>query len=414
MIHNNILIKVLIVIMLFFTLSFSVKADTITEGKKIIVVFRFDDYSSRSSTDIEIKLIDAFQKYNACCTFAVIPYVCAGDINDTRPQDIVALTSVKADILINAIEAGVLEIALHGYSHQTIRERMYFGSTEFSGLDYNAQVKKIAKGKEYLEKILDTRITTFIPPWGGYDLNTIRALEKLDFKTISAGECSDATEVSTLKFLPATCDLLHLRNVIKSAKHDPDIQPVIIVLFHQYDFLEINREKGKFTYQDFLKLLAWVTSQKDIHIRTIDQTTNVIDDLSVSRYINYNSYRKLFHLIPPIPPSLSKLYFNGIYLSSNTAHNVKIKCWILILALYLTILMVSIIITFFAVSIVLPSGGFVTSIFKYGSIALLVFFSIYVLRDLELGYQGAMVIVVLLGASIGIWSSSLKTKNNII
>jgi len=214
--------------------------------------------------------------------------------------------------------------------------------------------------------------------------------------------------------LPATCDLLHLRNVIKSAKLDPDIQPVIVALFHQYDFLEINRERGKLTYQDFLELLDWVTSQKDIHIRTIDQTTNVIDDLSASRYINYNSYRKLSYLIPPILPSLSKLYFNGIYLSSNTAHNIKIKCWILILALYLTILMVSIIIPFFGGSIVLPDGGLLTSLFRYGSIALLVFFSSYVLRDLELGYKGAMVIVVLLGASIGIWRSSLKTKNNAI
>jgi len=154
--HNSILIRGLIVILLSFTISFSAKANSTSEEKQITVVFRFDDYSSRSSTDIEIKLIDTFQKYNACCTFGVIPYVCAGNIHDTRPQHIVPLTSVKADILINAIKVGVLEVALHGYSHQTIRESMYYGSTEFSGLDYNAQVNKIAKGKKCLEKILDT------------------------------------------------------------------------------------------------------------------------------------------------------------------------------------------------------------------------------------------------------------------
>ena len=88
MMHNSILIRVLIVILLSFTISFSAKANTTTEGKQIIVVFRFDDYSSRSSTDIEIKLIDAFQKYNACCTFGVIPFVCTGDVHDAHPQDV--------------------------------------------------------------------------------------------------------------------------------------------------------------------------------------------------------------------------------------------------------------------------------------------------------------------------------------
>ena len=407
--NNNIFTKVLIVILLSFTISFSAKADTTTEGKHISVVFRFDDYSSRSSTDIEIKLIDAFQKYNACCTFGVIPFICAGDVHDAHPQDVVQLTSVKAAILKNAIKAGVLEVALHGYSHQTNRERRF---TEFSGLDYNDQVEKIAMGKNYLEEILGTQVTTFIPPWNAYDLNTIHALEKLDFKSISAGECGDAKKSSSLKFLPATCNLPHLRNVVKSAKHDSDVQPVIVVIFHQYDFLEIDREGGKLTYQDFLELLAWVTSQKDIQVRSIEQATKVIEDLSASRYINYNSYRKLSYLIPPISKLLSKSYHSGVYLESNNSQNMRIKCWSFIFIFYLTILVASIVTSFLIGFAVFPRYRFVSLFTIYGSLVLLAFLSTYALRNLDLYYKGAIVISTLLGVCIGVWATFIKLKVN--
>ena len=57
-----------------------------------------------------------------------------------------------------------------------------------------------------------------------------------------------------------------------------------------------------------------------------------------------------------------------------------------------------------------PRSELVTSISKYGGIALLVLFSVYALRNLSLSYRDAIVIVVLLGVSIGVWSSFLKLK----
>jgi len=409
MIHNNILIRALIVTLLSFTISFSAKADTTSYGKQITVMFRFDDYSSRSSTDLEIKVIDAFQKYNACCTFGVIPFVCTGDVLDAHPQDVVPLTSVKADILKNAVKAGVLEAALHGYSHQTIRERRF---TEFSGLDYNDQVKKIAMGKNYLEEILGTRITTFIPPWNAYDLNTINALKKLDFKSISAGECGDAKKSSSLKFLPATCNLLRLRDAVKLAKHIPDVQPVIVVLFHQYDFLEIDIERGKFTYQDFLELLAWVTSQKDIQVRSIEQATKAIEDLSAHRFISYSFYRKLSRLIPPVSPYLRGLYHSGVYLESNNSQNMRLKCWLFILIFYASVLMISMITSFFVGYAVFPRYRLVSLLTMYASLVLLVLVSTYALRNLDLYYKGAIVISTLLGVCIGEWASFINLKVN--
>ncbi len=170
-------------------------------------------------------------------------------------------------------KSGVLEVALHGYSHQTIHEKKY-GYTEFSGLDYNSRLEKIFRGKDYLEKKLDIQITTFIPPWNSYDRNTIEVVGKLGFKTISADKKGVVKKLSPLKFQPESCGLNELRGKVKSARRARNIHPFIIVLFHAFDFSKVDKKEGKLTYQDLDKLLAWVISQKDIHVRSINQLTN--------------------------------------------------------------------------------------------------------------------------------------------
>jgi peptidoglycan/xylan/chitin deacetylase (PgdA/CDA1 family) len=410
MIHNNIFIKVLIVILLFFTLSFSAKADSTSQEKRITVVFRFDDYSSRSSTNIEIKLIDAFQKYNIPCTFGVIPYGCADYNNDATSQELLPLTLEKADILKNGIKAGVLEVALHGYSHQSICEGRYCDHTEFSGLDYDDQVKKIEKGKKYLEEMFQLQVATFIPPWNRYDLNTVKVLEKLEFRTLSAGEVGDAKESSPLKFLPVTCHLIHLREAVSSALFVPDLQPVIVVSFHEYDFHEIDEERGNLTFRDFVELLAWVMSQKNIQVRTIDQANTVIDDLSAHRFINYSIYRKLSRLIPPVSPYLRGLYHSGVYLESNNSQNMKLKCWLFILIFYASVLMISSITSFFVGSAVFPRYRLVSLFTMYAILVLLVLVSAYALRNLDLYFKGAIAISTLLGVSLGLWAFFIKFR----
>lgn len=407
MTNNNIRIRILIAVLLLFIFLLSAEANSNLEEKRIITVFRLDDYSSRSSTDIEVKLIEAFQKYNVSCTFGVIPYAYIENRHNVHSQNVESLPPVKVDILKNAIKAGVLEVALHGYSHQTIRKKADGGYTEFYGLDYNSQVKRIAKGKNYLEEILDIQVATFIPPWDSYDLNTIRALEKLKIKTISANIEGSAKESSQLKFLPAICHITWLQDAVELARRLPDAQPVIVVLLHHFDFLEVNRKRGKLTYQDFVELLSWITSQKDIRVRSIDQATKVINDLSACRFIKNRSYFKQFYSIePPFSPFLNK----GVYLSQNTVYNMKSKRWAFILSFYLVTLAISITVALLGGIIVFSRSRFVASICKYGTITLLVLTSLYALRDLKLFYKGAMAIVVLLGVCIGIWGSFLKLK----
>ena len=265
------------------------------EEKLINVVFRFDDYSAKSSTDIELKIIDAFRKHKASITFGVIPFICAGSSHDTCSQNVVPLTLMKSDILKTAFMDGTVDIALHGYSHQTINAKKM---TEFSGLDYNSQVEKLAKGKKFLETIINAPVTTFVPPWDSYDLNTLRALEDLGFSTISSDRQGEAIENSTLNFLPTTCALHQLRDAVIKAKSSFDTQPVIVVLFHSYDFREVNEKLGNITFQEFSDLLDWLQSRGDVRLLSIRQATMVINDLGAHRFLWNHSKHPVRKLIP--------------------------------------------------------------------------------------------------------------------
>lgn len=395
---SNIWVRTLVVILLLSASPATAQHTDRADEKQIIVVLRFDDYSSRSATDMEVKLINAFQQHGISCTFGVIPYTCARDHDNSRPQDVVPLTPTKASILRNAIKAGILDVAQHGYTHQR---------GEFCGLDYTSQVKRMSKGKNLLEQMLGTQVSTFIPPFNSYDLNTIRALETLGFRCISAGRNGDAKESSALKFLPANCGLPQLRDSVESARSVPEAQPIIVVLFHLYDFLEVDKKRGRLTYQEFIELLSWLTSQEDVYTGSIEQATKMVRDLSSQRF---TTNRHIYGLSLLLPPFLSRLCTPPVrvYLSSNGAFRMRFKLGVFVLAFYLALLLLSSGTTFWAGLVVFPKSGLVTSISKYGVPALFVSLSIYGL--FEPGYLSAMVIAILLGVCIGEWSSLLRLR----
>lgn len=290
--------------------------------KQIIVVFRYDDYSSCSSTDLELKIINAFQKYYVSCTFGVIPHVYTSNIYNTSAHDMVYLTSGKINILSKLFKNGTWDVALHGYAHQPVLKRLGGGYTEFYGLDYNSQRKRLVEGKKLLELFLGRQITTFIPPWNSYDLNTMQILEDIGFTCISADLFGESKKSSRLKFLPATCNLSELRDTVEIARKNLDLQPIIVVCFHDYEFLEVNRAEGKLRYQDFIEILDWIACQKDVKVNTIQQTAEVITDLSAHRFINN---KMVYYNMRITPHFLHKTYSSNIYFSLNVVCGKKIK-----------------------------------------------------------------------------------------
>ena len=129
--------------------------------------------------------MEAFRKNKAVITFGVIPFKVAGDVHDPAPQDLLPLDSLKREILKTGFEEGILDIAMHGYAHQANGSEQL---SEFANLAYNDQVGLLSKAKEFLQDMTGARVTTFIPPWNTYDLNTLLALEETGFTTISAAK----------------------------------------------------------------------------------------------------------------------------------------------------------------------------------------------------------------------------------
>jgi len=366
-----------------------------SQQKEIMVVFRYDDYSTGSSTEMEWKIIEAFREKNASLTFAVIPYVFSGDVESPSPGDVKALSQIKCNILRNAFRTGVVDIALHGYSHQTIQANI---RTEFAGQGFLRQVEKIYKGKKFLEEMTGVPVTCFVPPWNRYDLNTLRALEKLQFSSISANLSGDAIRTSSLKYLPATCNLLNLRNAVESARSCPELVSVIVVLFHQYEFLEIDKKRGIITYYEFCNLLSWLRSQRDVRMTSIRQATTLINDLSGDRFL---VNKRIFSLIDLLPKSILRRGEN-IYYASNKFLKVL---WLRVGFFYLTIVAASVLISFLGSYLVFPRSMLIMNIAKYASLTVSAIIITYAFRNMHVSYKGMVVSSLVFGGCIGIWGS---------
>ena len=396
---------------LFFPLEAA--ADDSGPRKEITVVFRFDDYSTRSTTELEVKLIKAFQRHNIRATFGVIPYVSVGDARDPLPQDLLALTPEKAAILRDAISSGAVDVALHGYSHQVPRKVSIEQLTEFRDVDYRTQLKKIQKGRAYLESILGIPVASFIPPWNTYDLNTLRALEALDFKIISAALQGVARPTSSLAFLPATVPPTGLRAAIALARRGPGTDPLIVVLFHEYDFVEINAARGTLAFREFDELLEWVTSQPDVIVRSVGDAAESHGSASVSRFLSNRALHYYHNVYAPPFLRRESLGVGKVHLSSTVAHRAKNEWGMLLLLFYVGVFVLSAAITMAVCGYAFRLFGRAPAICRLAIPVLLVVASVYALHDLKIYYKGIMSMAALLGGSLGVWLAPATRKKHL-
>lgn len=257
-----------------------------------------DDYSNSTSSNLDLSVLGCFERYRLPVVFSVIPFTpekgsLAPQSDGDRP-----LSSAKADRLRPALRAGWLEIAQHGYSHRSLRLRPLRGDSEFAGLPPAAQRDTMMKGKRLLEERFALRITSFCPPFNRYDVNTVRELAASGFTTLSAGGYCHADASTALRYLPATCTIPQLPLAVDAARHDTDPQPVVVVLFHPYDFVEEDAARGQLHFSDLDTQLAWAARQGDVRVRTLAQANQDIRDLGASRYRAFFQCHALGRLLP--------------------------------------------------------------------------------------------------------------------
>ena len=423
-------------ILVSFSFLFIGNAFCGTELKEVIIVFRFDDFSSKSDTDLEEKIIEQFKKRNIPITLAVIPFVLDKNIgfpdssqakkvalsfivkHEGRrsryfsPGYIIPLTTKKAEILKKGMNEGILEVALHGYTHERNGVSNNHKS-EFKGIDFEMQVKMLDEGKSLLENILGEKIKIFVPPFNSYDMNTVRALEKLGFGCLSAGMLGEVEESVALKFFPNTCELTQLREAIDSARRIQDPQPIITVLFHSYDFKEVDKTRGMFTLDDFIALIDFISSQKDLRVLSIGNVMERINDFGPRRYSNNNNLNEILYHTPHMLRVLSYPEKSHIYLTSSVANQYIPWSLSILILFYMGILGASVSISFVIGDFVLHRLHFVHQIYKYVGPIIFIIVSGYTLHNFSVGYYGAIAMVLSLGICIGNVSALRKIKSSL-
>lgn len=372
------------------------------DGTRVTVVFRYDDYSSRSDTTPEQRIFRTFEKYHARISVGVVPSICAVSCELPIQQCTVPLTAKKAEILRGAVKAGAAEVVQHGYCHRNLGRSktnprgLY---TEFVGRTFADQMKCIADGRREIENAVGVRVGTFIPPWNNYDPNTLRALERLGFTTISAGTNGPATESCKLKFVPKTTEITQVRRAVQSARRMPDSDAVIVVQIHPYDFTEVDKYKGVTTLPKLDETMAWLASQKDVRISSMGQLAESDASLGVQRLLDNRAYQDPH---PGLPDFMG--YRPGdAYISSQAVRRMMSRLRALAVAFYFAVFLLSAAGFYIGAQVISRLGAY-RSVKYFGAAAILLY-AAYAFGELEFGYPGITGTAVGLGAYIGLLSA---------
>ncbi|WP_415382080.1 DUF2334 domain-containing protein [Halosimplex sp. TS25] len=158
-----------------------------------LVCLRFDDYHQ----DVDNETwVDVLSRYDDRGLRGVVA-VCPKFEGERLSADVVEF--------LHELEANGWELAQHGYEHEDVGEGrggpLYDDRSEFAGLDYDEQNRRIGAGRDILESH-GIEPTTFIPPWHEYDRTTARALAANGFDCINEGRWPVPRTVEGVTLVP--------------------------------------------------------------------------------------------------------------------------------------------------------------------------------------------------------------------
>lgn len=280
--------------------------------KKIFILMRNDDPCALSNTEHEKKVFELFAKYQVPHVTAVIPHT-VFDPHDEKPSTTHPLheNPELVELIKKYKRKGLLEIAQHGYSHQTNPHRPSAqrnlnstepfagrggdwlpyapqhprGYSEFDGLSEEEQIIKIRLGKEYLEELFKTSLKTFVFPWNTYDETSLKILENFGFKTLLAEE--DVHQTFDTELLILGCYFWDVSEYLKILEEVHRLKsPVLLHLtFHSWMLSEENFEAlevflQKATQQDGVEfVLPHQFESKGLHLQKITRSRAKVESL---------------------------------------------------------------------------------------------------------------------------------------
>ncbi|MEZ5561567.1 MAG: DUF2334 domain-containing protein [Gammaproteobacteria bacterium] len=267
------------------------------DRRSIRVFFRYDDYCATSDATVDNGLIGLFGKHGLCCTFAVIPRVTEGNYRDPQPRPGLELDASRKQALVGAVQAGAIDVALHGFEHRS--NGLGMPHSEFRGTGYAEQAAKISRGKAMLEEIISRPVRSFVPPWNTYDENTLKALDDNGISCLSANRYGPLIgTIETMRFLPITVELPDLEAAVEAARNSGDDDPVIGVLMHPYDFRESGDPRAQVDLAGLDSKLAWLKQQADVSVASVAALSTSTPVFDIRRYAS-NQPLAQEQLIPP-------------------------------------------------------------------------------------------------------------------
>jgi hypothetical protein len=254
----------------------------------VTVGLRYDDCSAQSPAALEDSILAACARTGVPVTFGVVPAVGSGDNRKPEPVGNLTLPFERKQALKAARDAGILEIALHGYAHRVATADR---RSEFIGVTEAQQTEIIRLGLRELESFAGP-VNTFIPPWNAYDAATLKALQANGFRTLS-GDLAGAYDAEIpLRYVPATCLIPDLREAVLAARRSGG--GTVVAYFHPYEFKDFDPKRGSFSFADFASDLEWLAAQPDVRTATLAEIGRLTDASSAV----YGSVSFWVHLTP--------------------------------------------------------------------------------------------------------------------
>jgi len=174
-------------------------------------IFIRNDDVDKLNKNLE-KFLGICLKYEIPIVFGVIP-------KKVRKETIKLLNRMKKNY------PDLITIAQHGWSHKNYSPKPE-NKYEFGPLrSYEQQKKDILKGKKVMEKNFKKGFSPiFIPPYHGYDENTLKIINEEGFKIFSSGEKTDykqakfidlPVKISLNKYNHKTSKTITLKEMLK-------------------------------------------------------------------------------------------------------------------------------------------------------------------------------------------------------
>lgn len=262
--------KILFVIAVFCSLSI--------QSQSLKVVFRYDDFILKSDS-LDEKIVSIFQKYRVSLVLAVIPC-------NKKETPILETNYSFLPTLKNGIHNNSIEIALHGLTHQRL------ANGEFDNLSIQEQRRRIVKGKNLLDSIFQTNVTTFVPPFNAYDVNTLKVMQQLGFNSISSALCiGQSWSNPHINYYPETIE--NFETLLSVFEHNKNRDGVVVVMFHHYTFM------NDFTLAQLDSLLAKINQLSYLRCVTFSQLNKekqVSDTKRMQANMESNLMSKYMHL----------------------------------------------------------------------------------------------------------------------